>query len=102
MAAILELRLADLRKTLSSRGLTLELSAGARAEIMRRARAEREYGARPIKQLVEWDVADSIVSAQLADEVATATPSSWTGTPPAASFVARRASAAPAAPAEAK
>ncbi|MEQ1920468.1 MAG: AAA family ATPase, partial [Elusimicrobiota bacterium] len=74
LEAILDLRLKDLENQLKERGVTLSLSPAARAEILRRAEAQKAYGARPVKQIVERQVSDAIVEAELDGRIAEGDP----------------------------
>ncbi len=70
MESILDLRLKDLENQLKERGVSVSLSPAARAEILRRADTQKAYGARPVKQIVERQVSDAIVEAELDGRVA--------------------------------
>ena len=65
MEAILALRVKDLEKQLAERGVTVTLSEAARAEILKRAEAQKAYGARPLKQIVERQLSDAVVEVEL-------------------------------------
>jgi ATP-dependent Clp protease ATP-binding subunit ClpA len=65
MEGILALRIKDLEEQLAERGVTVALSAAAKAEILKRAEAQKAYGARPLKQIVERELSDAIVEAEL-------------------------------------
>ncbi|PIR16211.1 MAG: hypothetical protein COV48_10185, partial [Elusimicrobia bacterium CG11_big_fil_rev_8_21_14_0_20_64_6] len=65
MEGILALRVKDLEDQLKERGVTVTLSAEAKAEILNRAEAQKAYGARPLKQIVERQLSDAIVEAEL-------------------------------------
>jgi ATP-dependent Clp protease ATP-binding subunit ClpC len=65
MEGILALRVKDLEDQLKERGVTVALSAAAKAEILKRAEAQKAYGARPLKQIVERQLSDAIVEAEL-------------------------------------
>ena len=70
MSAILDLRVRELEAQLKERGVTIVLSSSARAEILKRGEAQKAYGARPLKQLVERDLSDAVVSAELEGRIA--------------------------------
>ncbi|MBI2788959.1 MAG: hypothetical protein HYX59_09790, partial [Elusimicrobia bacterium] len=55
---------------LKERGVTVTLSPEAKAEILKRAEAQKAYGARPLKQIVERQLSDAIVSAELEGRIA--------------------------------
>ncbi|MDD5305590.1 MAG: AAA family ATPase, partial [Elusimicrobia bacterium] len=65
MEGILALRIKDLEDQLKERGVTITLSPAAKAEILKRAEAQKAYGARPLKQIVERQLSDAIVEAEL-------------------------------------
>ena len=70
MESILALRIKDLEDQLKERGVTVTLSPDAKAEILKRAEAQRAYGARPLKQIVERQLSDAIVEAELEGRIA--------------------------------
>ena len=70
MEGILALRVKDLEAQLKERGVTLSLSEAARQEILKRAEAQKAYGARPLKQIVERQLSDAIVEAELDGRIA--------------------------------
>ncbi len=70
MDEILTLRVKDLEDQLKERGVTVTLSGAARVEILRRAEAQKAYGARPLKQIVERQLSDAIVEAELDGRIA--------------------------------
>jgi len=70
LESILTLRVKDLEDQLKERGVTVTLSAEARTEILKRAEAQKAYGARPLKQIVERQLSDAIVSAELEGRIA--------------------------------
>ena len=65
MEGILTLRVKDLEDQLKERGVTVTLTAAAKKEILERAEAQKAYGARPLKQIVERQLSDAIVEAEL-------------------------------------
>jgi ATP-dependent Clp protease ATP-binding subunit ClpA len=65
LEAILDLRVSDLQAQLAEKKVTVSLTPAARAEILKRAEAQKAYGARPLKQIVERQVAQAIVAADL-------------------------------------
>ncbi len=67
---ILDLRLKELEERLRERGMAVTLSAAAKAEILKRAEAQKTYGARPLKQIVERQLSDAIVAAELEGRIA--------------------------------
>ena len=70
MGAILDLRVKDLEAQLKERGVTITLSDTARTEILKRGEAQKAYGARPLKQIVERQLSDAIVEAELEGRIA--------------------------------
>jgi ATP-dependent Clp protease ATP-binding subunit ClpC len=70
MADILALRVSDLQDQLKDRGVTVTLTDDAKAEILKRAESRKVYGARPLKQIVERQVSDAIVAAELDGRIA--------------------------------
>jgi ATP-dependent Clp protease ATP-binding subunit ClpC len=70
MRSILDLRVKDLQAQMKDRGVTVSLGDAAKAEIIRRATEQKAYGARPLKQIVERQVSDAIVEADLDGRIA--------------------------------
>ncbi|MDD5305635.1 MAG: ATP-dependent Clp protease ATP-binding subunit, partial [Elusimicrobia bacterium] len=70
LSEILNLRMKELEAQLKERGVTVTLSAPARTEILKRAEARKAYGARPLKQIVERQLSDAIVEAELDGRIA--------------------------------
>jgi ATP-dependent Clp protease ATP-binding subunit ClpB len=69
IAHIVDLQVEQLRKRLVDRGLGLELSAGARAWIAKTG-YDPDFGARPLKRVLQREVADPIALALLKGEYA--------------------------------
>ncbi|HEY0796515.1 MAG TPA: ATP-dependent chaperone ClpB [Acidisarcina sp.] len=59
LAHIVDLRLEDLKKLLADRKITLELTAGARKQLMLTG-YDRAYGARPLKRAIQRLIADPL------------------------------------------
>ncbi|MFH2202627.1 MAG: ATP-dependent Clp protease ATP-binding subunit [Elusimicrobiota bacterium] len=64
---ILDLRLGDLNARLASKAMTVELTKTARKYILDDATSaeNKAYGARPLKQVIEHEVMDALVDAEL-------------------------------------
>jgi ATP-dependent Clp protease ATP-binding subunit ClpC len=62
---ILDLRLAALQRQLAEKRLTVELTTAAREAALTKALANKQYGARPIKQLVDRSINDALSDAEL-------------------------------------
>jgi ATP-dependent Clp protease ATP-binding subunit ClpB len=65
---IVDLRLADLRKLLEARKITLELTAGARHQLLLTG-YDRQYGARPLKRTIQRLIQDPLAIKILDGEV---------------------------------
>ena len=70
LRGIMALRVRDLQARLKDKGLTVSLTAAAEDAIMRHAMAQKAFGARPVKQIVERQVSDAIVKAGIAGTIA--------------------------------
>ena len=68
LAHIVDLRLADLRKLLEARKITLELSEGARHQLMLTG-YDRQYGARPLKRAIQRLIQDPLAIKILDGEI---------------------------------
>ncbi len=68
LAHIVDLRLADLRKLLEPRKITLELSEGARHQLMLTG-YDRQYGARPLKRAIQRLIQDPLAIKILDGEI---------------------------------
>jgi ATP-dependent Clp protease ATP-binding subunit ClpC len=67
---ILDLRLAALQRQLAEKRLTVELTTAAREAALTKALANKQYGARPLKQLVDREINDALAEAEAAGRVA--------------------------------
>jgi len=67
---ILDLRLAALNRQLAEKKLSVELTTAAREAAMTKALASKQYGARPIKQLVDRDINQALTDAELDGRIA--------------------------------
>lgn len=72
LSRILDLRLGDLNKKLSDKRMRVVLTAGAREHILDDAASEnnRMYGARPLNQVIEHEVEEAMVEAELEGTIA--------------------------------
>ena len=68
LESIVEIQLGQLRKRLDQRRLTLEVSDGARAWLAERG-FDPQYGARPLRRLVQKEIGDQLARALLAGDV---------------------------------
>ena len=68
LSHIVDLRLADLRKLLEPRKITLELTAGARHQLLLTG-YDRQYGARPLKRAIQRLIQDPLAIKILDGEV---------------------------------
>jgi ATP-dependent Clp protease ATP-binding subunit ClpB len=68
LAHIVDLRLADLRKLLEPRKITLELNEGARHQLMLTG-YDRQYGARPLKRAIQRLIQDPLAIKILDGEI---------------------------------
>ena len=68
LAHIVDLRLADLRKLLEPRKITLELNEGARHQLMLTG-YDRQYGARPLKRAIQRLIQDPLAIRILDGEI---------------------------------
>ena len=68
LARIVDLRLADLRKLLADRKITLELTAAARHQLLLTG-YDRQYGARPLKRAIQRLIQDPLAVKILDGEV---------------------------------
>ncbi len=68
LAHIVDLRLADLRKLLESRKITLELTEGARHQLLLTG-YDRQYGARPLKRAIQRLIQDPLAIKILDGEI---------------------------------
>ena len=68
LSHIVDLRLADLRKLLEPRKITLELTAGARHQLLLTG-FDRQYGARPLKRAIQRLIQDPLAIKILDGEV---------------------------------
>jgi ATP-dependent Clp protease ATP-binding subunit ClpB len=65
---IVDLRLGDLRKLLEARKITLELSSGARHQLLLTG-YDRQYGARPLKRAIQRLIQDPLAIKILDGEI---------------------------------
>lgn len=66
---ILELRLAELNKTVKPKGMTVRLAAAAAMQAIKKALGLRTYGARPLRDVVNREVATAMADAELAGTI---------------------------------
>jgi ATP-dependent Clp protease ATP-binding subunit ClpB len=65
LSAILDLRLKALMNQLKDKGLTVTLTDAAREAVLEKALSQSQYGARPIKQIVDREINRALKDAEL-------------------------------------
>ncbi|MFI5349579.1 MAG: AAA family ATPase [Elusimicrobiota bacterium] len=70
LSLILDLRLKALNVQLAEKHLTVKLTAAAREAVLEQALAHPEYGARPVKQIVDRKINNALKDAEMDDRIA--------------------------------